>query len=486
MEAREHSQEPERLPEARRAEDGVGDGGETAEAEKRQSELLRRKVELQHRIQNLRDEENVLQHEKTVRSLAKAKEKKLATAAAQKQSNKQIRSRKPPKRHPPDQKKSSLGAESANAGITNTGNDGGDATAGGRRVSKSDSGTLRASLRPIPSFRQGGFTGERPGQGQKSSVLADMAAVEGSVESGNFPNVIPAPPYPRCSSDDAIEEERSVKEENHVLDVDFLWIIRSARLHECGGEVQVEAAHRARRERMQATENRQQRSLRRLNLVDEMFSKALERRMRAMQRIAADPPADRLIGNHVVQHIPVSMLPGQLKQTALTLMAGSTGEGVQSPSSAPSPTGAIKDAPGGRVFLTAVDMAAAEKQITAPTDAPDAEDASQQAEGKTTTSPRVNDIDEDKLLREWRELGYTAVYLPATRRLVYPDADCPITRNTKRPYSPNACMQKYMQPLPSVHLVQRQLPPEAILAHKRAKSTGRRRLLPFISVARNK
>ncbi|ESL10050.1 hypothetical protein TRSC58_02222 [Trypanosoma rangeli SC58] len=313
-----------------------------------------------------------------------------------------------------------------------------------------------------------------------------MGAVEGAEEGGSVPNVVPAPSCHRCSSDDAMEEETRVQEENHVLDVDFLRIIRAARMHECGGEVQVEAARRARREKMQATENRQQRSLRRLNLVDEMFEKALERRMRAMQRIAADPPADRLIGNHVVQHIPVSMLPGQLKQTALALMAGATGEDVQNSTSVPSPTGTIKGAPGRKVFLTAVDTAAAEKQATTPTDLPDAEGASQQAEGETTTSPRVNDIEEDKLLQEWRKLGYTAVYLPATRRLVYPGADSPTTRNTKRLYSPNAWMQKHVQPLPSVHLVQRQLPPEAILSHKRAESTGRRRLLPVICLSRKK
>ncbi|RNF20586.1 uncharacterized protein Tco025E_03713 [Trypanosoma conorhini] len=481
MEPREGAQGLEAPAGPSRVEGGTGgSGGEVAEAERRQSSLLRRKVELQHRIQQLRDEESMLQHEKAVRSFAKAKEEKLATAAEQRQGGKQHSGRKASERRPPEQKKSLPGAETPNAGATIT-----DKGSCDTRTSKAGQSTSGASVQPLPSHRPRGSAQTRREHSRTSFVLAGAAAAEGVEKGSGRPSMVPVPPRPRRPSADTEEEGSSVQEEGLVLGLDFSRIIHSSQMHVFGGEMQAEAKRRARREKMQATENRHQRSLRRLNLVEEMFSKALERRMRAMERIAADPPADRLVGNHAVQHIPVSALSGQLRQTALALMAGDMEE-VPIPARAPSPTGAGRDALGRRVFLTAVDAAAAEKQAKAPTDAPDAEDALQATGEETDPSAGVNGVDEEELLREWQELGYTAVYLPATRRLVYPGAHDFHKRNSKKPYSPNAWMQMHMPPLPPLHLVQRQIPPEVILSHSQANSVGRRRPLPFICIPRKK
>ncbi|EKF33096.1 hypothetical protein MOQ_003043 [Trypanosoma cruzi marinkellei] len=208
-----------------------------------------------------------------------------------------------------------------------------------------------------------------------------------------------------------------------------------------------------------------------------MFAKALERRMKAMQRIAADPPADRLIGNHAMQHIPVSMLPAELRRTALAFMAGATRDVNSTVGTLPSAADK-NEVSRNKFFLTDFDEAAVEKQKNETTDAMDAGVELQQKEEEKTNSPNLNGMEEEELLRKWRELGYTAVYLPATGRLVYPGEGSGRNRSSKKPYLPDRWMSR--QPLPPVHLVQRKLPPEFILLHGGTKSVGRRRPLPVV------
>lgn len=69
---------------------------------------------------------------------------------------------------------------------------------------------------------------------------------------------------------------------------------------------------RIREKQVEVIQRRRLRSRRRWELVDDMFNNALERRMRAMQKIAMDPPAERLIGHSMLQYVPAALLPEEL------------------------------------------------------------------------------------------------------------------------------------------------------------------------------
>ncbi|EAN92054.1 hypothetical protein C3747_96g60 [Trypanosoma cruzi] len=454
-----------------RVEGTIGISSEFVETDSRNGGLPGKEMDLQRRTRKLRDEE-------AVSAFTTPKEGKLATAGECKQRNKQSNSNRPQGRQRPGPGIRSMGDEGAGAGGS-IDNFSGDATAGDRKVNRptrkgSDAGTQRSSI-----FHSLAFLGARMDCKQKDVIAADGGGgVEGGENGGNQPNsVSPGTTQPDCLFDDAIEGESSVQEENGLMGEEFLRIIQSPQMRGLGGELQAEAARRARREKVQAAENRQQRSLRRLQLVEEMFAKALERRMKAMQRIAADPPADRLIGNHAMQHIPVSMLPGELRRTALAFMDGVTRD-VNSTAGTVPFAADKNEISRKKFFLTDVDEAAAEEQKKEPTDAINAGVGLQQTEEEKTNFPNLNGMEEEELLRKWRELGYTAVYLPATGRLVYPGESSVRNRSSKKPYVPDRWMSR--QPLPPVHLVQRKLPPEFILLHGGTKSVGRRRPLPVV------
>lgn len=58
-----------------------------------------------------------------------------------------------------------------------------------------------------------------------------------------------------------------------------------------------------------AIEHRRRRSRRRCDAVDAAFQQALQRRLQAMQHLAADPPAERLVGQSMMQYVPAALLP---------------------------------------------------------------------------------------------------------------------------------------------------------------------------------
>ncbi|KAG5490499.1 hypothetical protein JKF63_00619 [Porcisia hertigi] len=66
---------------------------------------------------------------------------------------------------------------------------------------------------------------------------------------------------------------------------------------------------RVRELQLAVIERRRRRSRRRCDAVDEAFHKVMERRMRAMQHLAADPPAERLVGQGMSQYVPAALLP---------------------------------------------------------------------------------------------------------------------------------------------------------------------------------
>ncbi|AYU80545.1 hypothetical protein LdCL_290010800 [Leishmania donovani] len=66
---------------------------------------------------------------------------------------------------------------------------------------------------------------------------------------------------------------------------------------------------RLRKRQLAIIEARRRRSRRRCDAVDEAFQKALKRRWQAMQHLAADPPAERLVGQGMTQYVPAALLP---------------------------------------------------------------------------------------------------------------------------------------------------------------------------------
>jgi hypothetical protein len=75
-------------------------------------------------------------------------------------------------------------------------------------------------------------------------------------------------------------------------------------------EEELSALRRHRLEAISATEKRQDAVHKRAMLMENMFNKARTRRMYAQNRIAADPPADYLIGTDILRYIPVDLIPG--------------------------------------------------------------------------------------------------------------------------------------------------------------------------------
>eukprot|EP00796_Vickermania_ingenoplastis_P000869 gene869-501_t len=82
-------------------------------------------------------------------------------------------------------------------------------------------------------------------------------------------------------------------------------------------DIKREETRRLREYQLKTITRRQAKAKRKFDLVEDMFQKALERRFRAHIKIAADPPADRLVGQSMVQYVPAAMLHAQKKQTEL-------------------------------------------------------------------------------------------------------------------------------------------------------------------------
>lgn len=77
------------------------------------------------------------------------------------------------------------------------------------------------------------------------------------------------------------------------------------------GETAAQAAMRdTRLKTLEETEKKKSAVHKRIELMESMFNKARTRRLFAQQRIAADPPADYLIGTDILRYIPADLIPG--------------------------------------------------------------------------------------------------------------------------------------------------------------------------------
>ncbi|CUG88671.1 Hypothetical protein, putative [Bodo saltans] len=107
-------------------------------------------------------------------------------------------------------------------------------------------------------------------------------------------------------------------------------------------EEELSALRRSRLDAISATEKRQNAVHKRALLMENMFNKARTRRMYAQNRIAADPPADYLIGTDILRYIPVDLIPG----------GAQFGE---EPTESPRKRGQMTASDGQAFFMTAVD-----------------------------------------------------------------------------------------------------------------------------------
>ncbi|CCW67437.1 unnamed protein product [Phytomonas sp. Hart1] len=184
-------------------------------------------------------------------------------------------------------------------------------------------------------------------------------------------------------------------------------------------------------------------SKRKFDLAEELFERALNARQKAMRRIAADPPADRLIGHNMLQYIPAALIKGQLKEMVEYLQRTSP-HGLppcelENPAMALTPASArlYRTAANALVFLTETnDIAGARGGSEPPIrvssshskEVPTEDGVEKEADRLTssletpfplTAGARARPP-KDRLAH-WRELGYDAIYLippstPQSRR----------------------------------------------------------------------
>lgn len=67
-----------------------------------------------------------------------------------------------------------------------------------------------------------------------------------------------------------------------------------------------------REQQLRVIERRRRRAQCRCDAVEAAFARSVERRMRAMQHLAIDPPAERLVGQGTAQYVPAALLPDDL------------------------------------------------------------------------------------------------------------------------------------------------------------------------------
>ncbi|CCW59578.1 unnamed protein product [Phytomonas sp. EM1] len=255
---------------------------------------------------------------------------------------------------------------------------------------------------------------------------------------------------------------------------------------------------------LQRVQKKRDTSKRNFDLVEELFERAMAGRMKAMQRIAADPPADRLIGHNTLQYIPAAMIKGQLKEM-VDYMQKESSHGIQ-PTEPESPPVAVasssvnprgtwsRETDNAIVFLTETDEIARNgmqpKLPEEPSSSSNAKDAvGEDGAGVKTAEPSSPEAVQspssssalaqpaEEMLAYWRELGYDTMYVispqtsKSTRRHAMRTPGAPLVESfsassrgavLKTPLAPvgmatdrrGGCGAK-LDPLPPICLLQR-------------------------------
>ncbi|CAD2213387.1 hypothetical protein AGDE_12888 [Angomonas deanei] len=184
----------------------------------------------------------------------------------------------------------------------------------------------------------------------------------------------------------------------------------------------------------------------RFDQVENMYSKAMERRLKAMEHITNDPPADRLVGRNMVSHIPAA----QMKRSTYTKVADTP------PVNAPQPSTRHND--NVQMFLTELDSTddgpMQGRRSPRPTRSANQND---EIAAEMGTSQREKLVDEHA--ENWRELGYDVVLVDSRGGLQTSKKDTKTApREAKKKgtaYDEYAWMK--LAPMPPVCLVQKRL-----------------------------
>ncbi|KPI88770.1 hypothetical protein ABL78_2149 [Leptomonas seymouri] len=79
-----------------------------------------------------------------------------------------------------------------------------------------------------------------------------------------------------------------------------------------GQEEEDYAAQRMREKQIEVIERRRRRAQCRCDAVDAAFARSIERRIQAMRHLSQDPPAERLVGQGMIQYVPAALLPDSI------------------------------------------------------------------------------------------------------------------------------------------------------------------------------
>lgn len=158
------------------------------------------------------------------------------------------------------------------------------------------------------------FTGFDPVEKQQGEA---QRAKSGLGTPGTEP-LPPRPPPVATTVEEDLEEE--IREENlfaletavETLTTEITELITDPRRsvkHVLAKDLKKDEDRRRIEYRLDVLQRRQAKGMRKFELVEDMFEKALERRLRSHTKLAADPPAERLVGESMMLHVPSAWVP---------------------------------------------------------------------------------------------------------------------------------------------------------------------------------
>lgn len=162
-------------------------------------------------------------------------------------------------------------------------------------------------LRSAPTMSAARATGQSP-----TSTTKQLQQQQANNAVSKFVSATPrAPPAAEPLPSTSYQDEDS-------YDADLLrdkvghmeGLVRASKHFTTSDAEQADALKDAHRKALSQTEKKQKMVEQRKELMGALFQKAKTRRMYAQSRIAADPPADYLIGTDILRYIPVDLIPG--------------------------------------------------------------------------------------------------------------------------------------------------------------------------------
>lgn len=201
------------------------------------------------------------------------------------------------------------------------------------------------------SKQRGGVVGKQKGGVGKSKTEEQQVGVNGGMHPTTLVTPTRKPPVPTTVEEDIeaeIREERmyALDTAMETLTTEAAELITDPRRLEKSlplKDIKREETRRLREHQLKIIEQNRTKAKKKFDLVEDMFQRALERRYRAHLKIAADPPADRLVGKSMLQYVPAAVLHQQPEQTDVFLQV-QTEEDLQRFEGQIGPTGLLPPA----------------------------------------------------------------------------------------------------------------------------------------------